>query len=62
MWLRLTSQPGFNISRSIFESGLMADTLHKGATSVHLFIIRNKKVDKVRMLYWEDDGFWFLYN
>ncbi|WP_444889885.1 IS66 family insertion sequence element accessory protein TnpB [Microbulbifer sp. DLAB2-AA] len=40
----------------------MADTLHKGATSVHLFIIRNKKVDKVRMLYWEDDGFWFLYN
>ncbi|MFA0814065.1 IS66 family insertion sequence element accessory protein TnpB [Microbulbifer epialgicus] len=40
----------------------MADTLHKDPTFVQLFVFRNKKADKIRMLYWEDSGFWLLYK
>ncbi|MFA0791620.1 IS66 family insertion sequence element accessory protein TnpB [Microbulbifer echini] len=38
----------------------MADTLHKDSTSGQLFVFRNKKADKIRILYWEESGFWPL--
>ena len=41
---------------------LVADTLKMNPTSGQLFIFRNKKADKLKMLYWEDDGFWMLYK
>jgi transposase len=40
---------------------LVADTLKMDPTSGQLFIFRNKKADKLKMLYWEDDGFWMFY-
>ncbi|WP_366523424.1 IS66 family insertion sequence element accessory protein TnpB [uncultured Microbulbifer sp.] len=41
---------------------LVADTLNKDPTSGQLFVFRNKKTDKIRLLYWEDNGFWLLYT
>lgn len=41
---------------------LVADTLDKVPTSGHLFVFRNKKADKIKMLYWETNGFWLLYK
>ena len=41
---------------------LVADALDKDPTSGQLFIFRNKKADKLKMLYWEDDGFWMFYK
>jgi len=41
---------------------LVADTLKCDPISGQLFIFRNKKADKLKMLYWEDDGFWMLYK
>lgn len=41
---------------------LVADTLEKNPTSGQLFVFRNKKSDKLKMLYWENEGFWLLYK
>lgn len=41
---------------------LVADTLKMDPASGQLFIFRNKKADKLKMLYWEDDGFWMFYK
>lgn len=41
---------------------LVADTLHKDPTSGQLFVFRNKSADKLKMLYWDDQGFWLLYK
>lgn len=41
---------------------LVADTLQKDPTSGQLFVFRNKGADKLKMLYWETDGFWLLYK
>jgi transposase len=41
---------------------LVADTLDKDPVSGQLFIFRNKKADKLKMLYWQDDGFWMFYK
>ena len=41
---------------------LVADTLQKDPTSGQLFVFRNKQADKLKMLYWEDNGFWLLYK
>jgi transposase len=41
---------------------LVADTLEKNPTSGQLFVFRNKKSDKLKMLYWESEGFWLLYK
>jgi hypothetical protein len=40
---------------------LVADTLDNDSTSGQLFISRNKKADKLKALYWEDDAFWMFY-
>ena len=41
---------------------LVADTLLKNPTSGQLFVFRNKGADKIKLLYWEDNGFWLLYK
>ena len=41
---------------------LVADTLQKNPTSGQLFVFRNRNADKIKMLYWEDNGFWLLYK
>ena len=41
---------------------LVADTLQKNPTSGQLFVFRNRHADKIKMLYWEGDGFWLLYK
>ncbi|MGH1541727.1 MAG: IS66 family insertion sequence element accessory protein TnpB [Arenicella sp.] len=41
---------------------LIADTLQKNPTSGQLFVFRNKGADKIKLLYWEDNGFWLLYK
>lgn len=41
---------------------LVADTLEKDPTSGQLFVFRNRQADKIKMLYWEDNGFWLLYK
>ena len=41
---------------------LVADTLQKDPTAGQLFVFRNKSADKIKILYWEDNGFWLLYK
>ncbi len=41
---------------------LVADTLQKDPTSGQLFVFRNRQADKIKMLYWDDNGFWLLYK
>ena len=41
---------------------LVADTLGKDPTSGQLFVFRNKAADKLKILYWDDQGFWLLYK
>ncbi|MGJ3495506.1 IS66 family insertion sequence element accessory protein TnpB [Piscirickettsia salmonis] len=43
-------------------SMLVADQLDENPTSGQLFIFRNKRADKIRLLYWEGDGFWLFYK
>ena len=41
---------------------LVADALRKDPVSGQLFVFRNKRADKIKILYWEDNGFWLLYK
>lgn len=41
---------------------LVADTLQRDPTSGHLFVFRNRRADKLKMLVWETHGFWLLYK
>ena len=41
---------------------LVADTLNQNPTSGQLFVFRNRQADKVKLLYWEDNGFWLMYK
>ena len=41
---------------------LVADTLQLDPTSGHLFVFRNRRADKLKMLVWETNGFWLLYK
>jgi transposase len=41
---------------------LVADSLEKKPTSGELFLFRNRSADKLKVLYWEDNGFWLLYK
>ena len=45
--------------------GLMmtvADTLNRDPTSGQMFVFRNRACDKIKMLHWQDNGFWLLYK
>ena len=41
---------------------LVADTLRRDPVSGQLFVFRNRQGDKVKLLYWQDNGFWLLYK
>ncbi len=41
---------------------LIAGYLEKNPTSGHIFVFRNKSANKIKLLYWEDNGFWLLYK
>ncbi len=41
---------------------LVTDILEQNPTCGQLFVFRNKQADKVKLLYWEDNGFWLLYK
>ena len=43
-------------------SMLIADHLDENSTSGQLFVFRNKGADKIRLLYWEGDGYWLFYK
>jgi transposase len=41
---------------------LTADKLNANPTSGQLFIFRNRKSDKLKFLWWDDNGFWLFYK
>ena len=41
---------------------LVADHLHLDPTSGQLFIFRNRTANKIKMLWWDKNGFWLLYK
>jgi transposase len=41
---------------------LIADHLQENPTSGQLFLFRNKQADKLRLLYWEGDGYCLFYK
>ncbi|MFT5718603.1 MAG: transposase [Oleiphilaceae bacterium] len=41
---------------------LVADTLEKNPISAQLFVFWNKSSDKIKILYWDDNGFWPFYK
>jgi transposase len=41
---------------------LIAGHLEKDPTSGHIFAFRNMSANKIKLLYWEDNGFWLLYK
>lgn len=41
---------------------LVAGLLQLTPTSGQVFVFRNRASDKVKILYWEGDGFWLLYK
>ncbi len=41
---------------------IVADTLNKDPVSGQLFVFRNKGADKLKMIYWQENGFWLLYK
>ena len=41
---------------------LVADTLKRDPVSGQLFVFRNRQGDKLKMLYWQANGFWLLYK
>ena len=41
---------------------LIADHLQENPTSGQLFVFRNRQADKLRLLYWEGDGYWLFYK
>lgn len=41
---------------------LVADTLRRDPVSGQLFVFRNRQGDKIKLLYWQDNGFWLLYK
>jgi transposase len=41
---------------------LISSHLKKDPTSGQLFLFRNKHSDKIKILYWDDRGFWLCYK
>ena len=41
---------------------LVAAHLKSNPTSGHIFAFRNYSADKIKLLYWEGDGFWLMYK
>jgi len=43
-------------------SFLVQDVLEQNPTSGHLFVFVNKRADKIKILYWDQDGFALWYK
>lgn len=41
---------------------LVADYLQLNPTSGQLFLFRNRSANKIKMLWWEHNGFWLFYK
>ncbi len=41
---------------------LVADQLNQDPTSGQLFIFRNRQSDKLKLLWWDNNGFWLFYK
>jgi transposase len=41
---------------------LVSEVLKENPTSEQLFVFRNKSSNKIKLLYWERDGFWLFYK
>jgi transposase len=41
---------------------LVSGYLAQDPTSGHIFAFRNSSANKIKLLYWEDNGFWLLYK
>jgi transposase len=41
---------------------LVRHHLHNDPLSGHLFVFRNRKSDRVKLLYWDEDGFVIVYK
>jgi len=41
---------------------LVADHLQKNPTSGQLFLFRNRSSNKIKMLWWDRNGFWLFYK
>ena len=41
---------------------LLADHLNQNPTSGQLYIFRSTKGDRLKIIYWENNGFWLLYK
>jgi transposase len=41
---------------------LIAEHLQQNPTSGQLFLFRNRGANKIKLLWWESNGFWLLYK
>ena len=41
---------------------LVADQLQKDPTSGQLFVFRNRSGNKIKLLWWDNNGFWLIYK
>jgi transposase len=43
-------------------SALVAETLREDPLSGHLFVFRSKRADRIKLLYWDEDGYALWYK
>jgi len=43
-------------------SALVVDVLEQDPLSSHLFVFCNRTKDKIKILYWHNNGFWLFYR
>lgn len=43
-------------------SGLVIDVIDEDPQSGHLFVFFNRRRDRVKILYWDQSGYWLLYK
>ena len=43
-------------------SGQVTQTLKQDPFSGHLFLFRNRRKDRLKLLYWDGDGYWIFYK
>lgn len=43
-------------------AAIVRDEFGDDPLSGHLFVFRNRRADRIKILYWDRDGFWLLYK